>query len=119
MCLQPCIALACALLLAACADAPRPAGSGDAERGRRLAAQYHCGRCHTLPDVPGADGRLAVTLVDVGARSYLAGRLPNDDATLQRWLMDPPALVPGTAMPAMGVTAADARDLAAYLRTLE
>jgi cytochrome c2 len=44
--------------------------------------------------------------------------VPNTDAQLQRWLVDPPALVPGTAMPAMGVTPADARDLAAYLRSL-
>lgn len=92
--------------------------SADAERGRLLAAQYQCGRCHIIPGVAAARGTLAVSLASFGRRSYIAGHVPNTDALLQRWLVDPPALVPGTAMPAMGVTPADARDLAAYLRSL-
>jgi cytochrome c len=90
----------------------------DAERGRQLAAQYQCGRCHTIPGVASARGTLAIPLAAFGRRSYIAGHVPNTDALLQRWLIDPPALVPGTTMPAMGVTPPDARDLAAYLRSL-
>jgi cytochrome c2 len=56
-----------------------------------------------------------VTLESFGRRSYIAGRVPNRPELLQRWLIEPASLVPGTAMPAMGVSKADARDMAAYL----
>lgn len=90
----------------------------DAARGQRLIAQYHCGRCHTVPGVPGAGGRIAVTLQGIGGRTYLGGRVPNDDARLARFLVQPESVVPDTTMPAMGVTPRDARDIAAFLRSL-
>jgi cytochrome c len=37
---------------------------------------------------------------------------------MMAWLIDPPAHAPRTAMPKLGVTAKDARDLTAYLYTL-
>jgi cytochrome c1 len=89
-----------------------------AERGRLLAERYHCGSCHALPDVPAARGTLAPSLEHYGRRSYIAGRVPNTPATLARWIAEPQAIVPGTAMPDMGVSDADARDLAAYLGQL-
>jgi cytochrome c len=107
----------CALALLG-ALAPIMAAAADAERGRRLAERYHCGACHVIPGVPAARGRTAVSLAGFGRRSYIAGRLPNEPRLLERWLIDPAALVPGTAMPAMGVSPADARDMAAYLRSL-
>lgn len=113
MCRATTLVTAC-LLLGAGTAAP----AADAQRGQRLVAQYHCGRCHTVPGVPGAGGRIAVTLAGVGARSYIAGRVPNDDARLERFLVAPDSVVPGTTMPAMGVTPADARDIVAYLRGL-
>lgn len=90
----------------------------DVERGRALLAQYQCGRCHTVPGVAGARGRVAVTLESFGRRSYIAGRVPNTEAHLVAWIVQPAALIPGTAMPSMGVSADDARDIAAYLRGL-
>ena len=36
-----------------------------------------------------------------------------------RWIRDAPSLSPGTAMPAMPVSDAQARDIAAYLYTLD
>jgi cytochrome c len=91
---------------------------GDAERGRLLMAQYQCGRCHAIPGVAGARGRLAVPLDAFGARSYIAGRIPNRPPALARWIVDPPSLVPGTAMPNLGVSPAEALDIAAYLGRL-
>jgi cytochrome c2 len=102
-------------MLAACGEPP---AADAAQRGRRLLAQYQCGSCHSIPGVDGARGRVAVPLAGFGARSYIAGRLPNADDTLVRWIVDPAALVPGTLMPSMGVSEDDARDMAAYLRTL-
>jgi len=107
-----------AALLAAGTAASRAAPAGDAEQGRRLLAHYQCGRCHVIPGVPAARGRLAVPLASFGARSYIAGRLPNTRETLVRWIVDPPSLVPGTLMPNLGVSPAEAARMAAYLARL-
>ena len=97
-----------------------PSEAGDtAERGRRLLEQYQCGSCHRIPDVPGARGGVGPPLDHFGMRSYIAGHLPNRPETLARWIADPAALVPGTLMPDMGVSDADARDMAAYLHSLK
>jgi cytochrome c len=91
---------------------------GDAERGRRLLAQHQCGSCHTIPGVPSAGGTRASTLQSFALRSYIAGRIANRPALLARWIAQPDSLVPGTAMPSMGVSPDDARDMAAYLLEL-
>lgn len=109
--------LSCALL--ACALAAPAARAGDIERGRRLAERYACGACHAIPGVAAARGTLGPPLDGFGRRSYIAGRLPNGAALLARWIVDPPALVPGTAMPRLGVAPAEASDIAAYLLSLE
>jgi len=71
-----------------------------------------------IPDIPAAQGRSAPTLEAFGRRSYIAGSIPNYPDALTRWIVDPPAMKPGTTMPAMGVSATEARHLAAYLYTL-
>ena len=50
-------------------------------------------------------------------RMYIAGVLPNTPENMLRWLQNPPAVDPLTAMPNLGVTEADARDMAGYLYT--
>jgi cytochrome c2 len=92
--------------------------AGDAERGRRLLAQYQCGSCHRIPGVAGASGRSAPPLHAFGQRSYIAGQAPNEGDALVRWIIAPTALVPNATMPAMGAGLADARDMAAYLQKL-
>lgn len=93
--------------------------AGDAERGRRLLAQYQCGACHTIPGVASAGGTLAPSLQSFGKRSYIAGRVANRPDLLMCWIVQPQAVVPGTRMPSMGVSSADARDMAAYLLELK
>lgn len=88
-------------------------------RGRALLAQHQCGSCHAIPGVPAARGTVGPALSAFGRRSYIAGEVPNGPDALTRWLIAPAALVPDTAMPAMGVAPADARDMAAYLLALE
>jgi len=92
--------------------------SGDAEQGRQLVQQYQCGTCHVIPGANASNGMVAITLESFGLRSYIAGRIPNTDENLARWIVDPPAMIPGTLMPKMGVTPDDARAIAAYLRQL-
>jgi len=100
-------------------EGQRQARAGQLERGRSLLAQYQCGSCHTIPDVQAARGRAGPTLVAFGRRSYIAGQVPNRPEPLARWIVAPAAVVPGTTMPAMGVSPDDARDMAAYLLALE
>lgn len=93
--------------------------AGQAERGRLLLAQYQCGSCHTIPGVASSRGQVAQPLEAWRHRSYIAGRLPNRPEVLAQWIAAPQSLVPGTAMPSMGVSAADAQAMAAYLFTLQ
>jgi cytochrome c1 len=44
--------------------------------------------------------------------------LTNTPDHLREWIMDPPKVDSNTAMPNLGVTAQDARDISAYLYTL-
>lgn len=99
-------------------SAPQIRGGGDPTRGRQLIAQYGCASCHTVPGAPGANGLVGPPLTRFGARSYIAGELPNNADNLQRWIRNPQSVEPGTAMPNLGVTAPDAKDIAAYLYTL-
>lgn len=117
---MPLLRLAVASLLAGFGLAAVPASAQETvERGRALLAQYQCGSCHTIPGVPSSRGFVAQPLDAWSHRSYIAGRLPNRPDLLARWIAAPQALVPGTAMPSMGVSAEDARAMAAYLFTLE
>lgn len=107
--------------LAACdSGGPAPARvvGGDARRGQLLLAQYQCGACHQIAGVPAARGQVGPPLDSFGRRSYIAGSLANTPETLERWLIDPPAMKPGTTMPSMGMSAEDARHIAAYLYAL-
>lgn len=98
---------------------PAAAPRGDAGRGRLLLAQYQCGACHAIPGVASSRGQAATSLEGFGRRSYIAGRLANQPELLAQWIVAPQSLVPGTAMPAMGVTPAEARDMATYLLELK
>lgn len=101
------------------ADASAPQARVFVERGKALLGQYQCGACHAIPGVPIARGPVAQPLDAWSQRSYIAGRLPNTPAMLAQWIMAPQALVPGTAMPSMGVSAQDAEAMAAFLFSLE
>jgi cytochrome c1 len=111
--------------LAACggpetgAAPPRATSQGIPERGKALISSYGCGSCHTVPGVKGADGLVGPPLDEFARRSYIAGMLPNSARNLQHWIRDPQSVVPGNAMPNLGVTERDAEDITAYLYTLK
>jgi cytochrome c1 len=88
---------------------------GDADRGRLALERYGCGSCHRIPGVRGARGLTGPPLQGLEDRIFIAGVVRNEPASLVRWIMDPPAIDPLTAMPALGVSEADARDIAEYL----
>ena len=116
-----CFVVASAFLLFACVGGvngvpePRPASKNDIEAGRRLIASYGCGSCHSIPGVPGADAMAAPPLVCFFERTYIAGRLPNTEENLIRWIENPQQMEPGTAMPDLEVSKDEAHAIAAYL----
>lgn len=91
---------------------------GDPQRGRILIREYGCNTCHTIPGVRGARGSVGPPLTGIAGRMYIAGLLTNTPENLMRWIRDPPGVDSLTAMPDVGVTEPDARDIAAYLYTL-
>ena len=88
---------------------------GDQHRGRRMILAYGCSGCHVVSSVRQATGRVGPKLEDIREQIYLAGVLPNQPDNMVQWLMSPRELSPQTAMPDLGVTEQDARDLGAFL----
>ncbi len=93
----------------------------DPVRGRAILASglHGCAACHAIPGVRGANGVAGPPLHGMAQRGFVAGQLPNRPDVLIAFLMNPPALVPGTGMPATGLTREEALDVAAYLYTLD
>jgi cytochrome c1 len=77
-----------------------------------------CGSCHTIPGVEGADGRSAPPLTHWKSRAWIAGRLENRPGELVRWLRDPQAVDPETAMPDLDLTEAEAQAVASVLLSI-
>jgi len=93
----------------------RSASDQSVNHGRELIAQYGCGSCHSIPGIPGADSMAGPPLMNFYQRIYIAGRLPNTSDNLIQWIQNPQDIEPGTAMPDLGITEAEAQDIAAYL----
>ena len=100
------------------AAVPPVAHVPDADAGRRAIDKYLCVTCHRIPGVTGADKEVGPSLHGIARRRYLAGELPNTPENMVEWLQHPQRIRPDSAMPELGVTAHDARDIAAYLYTL-
>jgi len=94
-------------------------GGGNAREGRTEIRKYGCNACHDISGVPGARGLIGPPLDGIGQRYFIAGELPNTPDNLMLWIQHPHAVEPHTAMPDMGVTQEDSRDIAAYLYTLK
>lgn len=120
----PRLAALAALLLASSACEPEEEreafllAGGAPARGRSLIRAYGCGSCHTIPGVRGANSMVGPPLIGIRHRTYIAGVLENTPENLVRWIHDPQAVDPRTAMPYLGVSPAEARHIAAYLYTL-
>jgi cytochrome c1 len=91
---------------------------GEPARGASAILHYGCGYCHTIPGIRDADGLVGPPLGGIARRVYVAGVLQNNPQNLIRWIRNPQAVDPLTAMPNLGVTEIDARHIAAYLYTL-
>ncbi len=113
------LALVLAVPLSACGQSQATLVSGgNPHHGAKLIHQIGCGSCHTIPGVADARGNVGPPLAGIADRSFIAGMLPNSPENMIAWIKAPQSVVPGNAMPNMGIDDADARDIAAYLYTL-
>ena len=103
-------------------DAASPAPGidrGNAERGKVALQQYACVACHVIPGVVGAQHPVGPSLANIASRKYLAGGIPNTPENMIWWLRFPQQVAPHSAMPDLGVTERDARDMAMFLGMLK
>jgi cytochrome c2 len=109
------------LLVGGCSpDEREPAAvpGGDPALGVAAMRRHGCGGCHVIPGVPESRGRVGPSLAGFASRPYIAGALPNRPLELIQWIRHPQTVHPGTLMPGLGVTPAEARDMAAHLYRL-
>lgn len=91
---------------------------GDVHRGKQAIAKYGCVACHTIPGIDNAVANVGPPLTKVAVRQYLGGHLINTPDNMIKWIRRPQEIDPNNAMPTLGVTEQDGRDIAAYLYTL-
>ena len=106
------------LLLTACKPPPDRAQhmpQANAARGMEAISRAGCGACHMIPGIRWPQGRSGPSLEGFADQGLIAGRLANRPDLLAAYVRDAPATLPGTTMPAMPLSAAEARDVAAYL----
>lgn len=117
------IAAAAALLaLAACKPMPdeRTSPPTDAmERGKAVIERVSCGSCHVIPGIGWPRGGAGPSLEGFDDVGLIAGALPNTPANLAAFVRNAPAAKPGSTMPPMPMSAAEARDVAAYLQGMK
>lgn len=106
------------LLTTACKPPPDEAHhmpQASAARGITAIERAGCGACHSIPGIGWPQGRSGPSLEGFAQQGLIAGKLPNRPDVLAAFVRNAPATLPGTSMPAMAISAQEARDIAAYL----
>jgi len=88
---------------------------GVAALGAVTITKYGCGTCHVIPGIPGAAGKVGPSLEGLAGRPELAGGVKHTPENLARWIRAPRSVNPRAAMPTLGVSANEARDIIAFL----
>jgi cytochrome c oxidase subunit 2 len=87
-------------------------------RGRQVVTEAGCAMCHAIRGTA-AVGRAGPDLTHFGARrSVAAGTLTMSRGAVQGWITQPQALKPGTMMPPVSLSPADADAVSRYLMGL-
>jgi cytochrome c len=112
-------AMALAFVLAGASDSKPDAGRG------RVLFERRCTGCHALdglkaaPPLRGVFGKpVARNATYPYSDALKSARLSWDEATLDRWLTDPEAVVPGNDMSFRLDNSAERADIVAYLKQL-
>ncbi|WP_437688164.1 c-type cytochrome [Sorangium sp. So ce176] len=95
-----------------------------AARGRALYEAKGCGTCHAFTGVTGVTAVAPVKAMEKETRAAVAlapdlrvARDRIEPADLVAWVLDPGAIKPGTPMPQVPMSPAEARDIAAFVMT--
>ena len=107
-----------AVLLLVCAAASCGEDHSRTQLAKTLIAD-HCAACHRVPGVAVAQGRVGPSLAHIGQQQMIAGYFANTPDMLTRWIENPQALLPGNAMPTMGLSHDQAAAIADYLYTMD
>jgi cytochrome c len=91
---------------------------GDASKAPALIRRFGCAGCHIIPGVPAAVGLVGPELKDVSRRVFIGGVAVSTPESLIKWIVDPRAIDPKSAMPRTGISREEARDVATYLMSL-
>jgi len=102
------------LALAACAADPP-----HRDAMARAAIADHCGACHRVPGVAQATGRVGPDLAGIGQQQVIAGQLPNSRANMMLWITHAQLVSPGSVMPNIALSPAQADAVADYLYSLD
>ena len=87
------------------------------DAGKRIVTQGPCAACHTIANTP-AQGKVGPALDGIASRQ-IAGVLPFSRENVKKWVPNPPAVKPGTAMPPYSLKDQYLDAIAAYLETLK
>ena len=99
-------------------ESQKGAASVEQSDGAALFARSACVGCHTVRGV--SAGLVGPDLTHFGSRKTVAAGLrPNTLEHVAAFIENPPAVKPGVKMPSLGLTAEQARAVAAYLLTLK
>jgi len=91
---------------------------GSVAAGKEAIDRFACGSCHVIPGIADATGEAGPALRGVARRAIIAGKLPNDPQNMATWVRTPQHVSHGTAMPQQPMDERDAKDITAYLMTL-
>jgi len=89
------------------------------KQGKELFTSLACAGCHTVKGLTG--GKVGPDLTDIARTTNprtIAGVLPVNLANLEKWITNPKAVKPSTAMPNLGLDAATVDAIAKFLMTL-
>jgi cytochrome c oxidase subunit 2 len=92
---------------------------GAVRAGREVFLSQSCVNCHRVRGTS-ANGTYAPDLTHLMSRQTLAsGMVPNTEAELRRWLIDPQQTKAGCLMPAFGLTDSQVESVVSYLLSLK
>lgn len=86
--------------------------------GKTLFLSKGCVACHIIQGIAGG-GVVGPNLSKKGSEPQIAGVLENNKQNMMKWLANPPAAKPGTAMPNLGLTPDETDKLSDYLLSLK
>jgi cytochrome c oxidase subunit 2 len=107
----------------AVADANR-LDAPETRAGRELFRSLACAGCHTVQNLTAGRFPGAPPLDGVASRPSIAGGVltmtdENRRDNFRRWIANPPAVKPGTAMPSLGLSEQQVNDITEFLLTLK